>query len=840
MFLSDPHDPVNPTFAAAGDGRSIGERLADFGTDFVELASDPKKWEAREAAFGDLVSAAAGETMYARVVSARAEAYAEAADRRIAAVHHATGVQLENPYRRGYQVEARRLVRDAAINDPNYDPRGGIPQQAIGIFNERLAQVRRDNADKLAGMDLDIPIEAIANNIATGAEQRAGIARANFEATGGGAVGGFLADVLGGLGGASRDPLTLWSMAFGPTVAAGKTVAARVLSGGAAQGLFNIGVAQAEKPATNAWRAERGQDPGSSVLSMHEVGFAFAFGFIPGAVIQGAVEAAGHRAVARVLANEAGHGDTAAALDYLGAGSDTELARTVEAMQRSRTADAAAVADRPEGATGILHEDAALQAARHAGDPVNEPPPALVPAIARDVTDEAADTALRAAPDGFTAIDTLRGDRALVESALSSPREDLRAAGRLATLSDDAWAMVRDGGATPDLGLVVAEHVGRTEWQGPILAELARRRPESLGAARLLAADLAEGEAARLALTRAKLEDQMATEPSPPVRETAPADSGVAGGVEKTHQASPEAGATADGKAGGDLIRAAIADLKPFEARWIEVPEGKIYLRRSEHPGIGETIDIPSVEFDDAARGQGAFRRYLGLVESEAAARGIGAVYVEQVMNPRLADFLRRRGYRQETPLTGADPGMSSAAAGLLAGVRSETPSFYRNVTDDRMFVAEYPLRLSTGQELTGDVERIALDALAGDGRHSTATRELRGLIGILTRNGADTPQQASRIANLESAIGVVNRWRKDDVTVAGRLMTEEERFALPSPTVGDPPAGGTPRGNPDPIDMVPVTRDDGSAVLVTREAALASAGEREGLVADLVRSCKS
>ena len=53
--------------------------------------------------------------------------------------------------------------------------------------------------------------------------------------------------------------------------------------------------------------------------------------------------------------------------------------------------------------------------------------------------------------------------------------------------------------------------------------------------------------------------------------------------------------------AAANAVAQAVGELEPRRSRWVDVPEGRIYLRRAQHPGIGETIDIPNIAFDAAA-----------------------------------------------------------------------------------------------------------------------------------------------------------------------------------------------------------------------------------------------
>lgn len=73
---------------------------------------------------------------------------------------------------------------------------------------------------------------------------------------------------------------------------------------------------------------------------------------------------------------------------------------------------------------------------------------------------------------------------------------------------------------------------------------------------------------------------------------------------------------------------------------YIDVPEGKIYLR--QRPG---QLDIANILFDEDKRGTGAFTRYLAEIEAEAKDKGFKTIKVENVENPRLGPFLERQGY---------------------------------------------------------------------------------------------------------------------------------------------------------------------------------------------------
>lgn len=87
---------------------------------------------------------------------------------------------------------------------------------------------------------------------------------------------------------------------------------------------------------------------------------------------------------------------------------------------------------------------------------------------------------------------------------------------------------------------------------------------------------------------------------------------------------------------------------------WISEKHIKIYVRRSNRILTARTfletqkfypcLDIASVEVSENRRGKGIFKKFLTRVERQAK-KLKRAVYVESILDPRLVDFLTRRGY---------------------------------------------------------------------------------------------------------------------------------------------------------------------------------------------------
>lgn len=580
MYLGTPSEG-NTTFAEPGASASVGERLAatfkpSSGSLMGEDENTPDNARLT-GAYQELVSASTEQARLAGHLSSRTEAMADAADIRIKTVQGATGVQLNNPFRQGYYLEAQQRYDDARGRGEDVGPRAEyVNREQLNIFNEKVDAAASNHPEPLTFT----PLSEWATSLATGAEGRANFARADLAAAGGGTVNTFAAEIAGGLYGARRDPVSVVSLVVGPSAAAGRTVLARVAVSAMSQGFFNLGILALERPEVRAWRDARGQDPGSALPSAAEVGMAFAMGAIPGAGIQGAIEAKGAAALKRVLAGEASVSEIRTAADALGQKLDADTVATLQAGERANQA-AAAAHDPLPGATPAA-DDAAAQALRHAADPA-EPPAPLVPVVeakppalvvAREMPDgtvrygkpgdihadlidkaeltaepffpppedslgfarpggkflsraEALDfvkaneperaalahepTGLQAekyndpaaaymdkfATDPLAGVAEMRGNPALVESALASRDPSLQGAAKLATLSDQAFGMVRDGKASPEHGAIVADYAANGADHAAALDRVTKADPKTPDEARAIVADTVEGLAQR-------------------------------------------------------------------------------------------------------------------------------------------------------------------------------------------------------------------------------------------------------------------------------------------------------------------------------------------------------
>lgn len=87
---------------------------------------------------------------------------------------------------------------------------------------------------------------------------------------------------------------------------------------------------------------------------------------------------------------------------------------------------------------------------------------------------------------------------------------------------------------------------------------------------------------------------------------------------------------------------------------WIKYPNFEVYVRKGYHLLEGKqaiTFDVANIHVHEEARGKGIFSTWLDMVETMAHEEGFDAVYVENLLNPLLANFLVRAGYTRTGPM---------------------------------------------------------------------------------------------------------------------------------------------------------------------------------------------
>jgi hypothetical protein len=155
----------------------------------------------------------------------------EAYDAQIKTVKDATGVQLDNPMRGGYNAEAAaRAKRTRQLREP--DDGLSAPQYRAQQYQQKLAELR----DKHPDLDVG-DLNTMARNIAKGTEGEVSDADANANL---GPVSKMAAGFAGGLWAGRRDPLFVGSLFAGPTSAVGKAALTRIVTSGLMQGAYNL------------------------------------------------------------------------------------------------------------------------------------------------------------------------------------------------------------------------------------------------------------------------------------------------------------------------------------------------------------------------------------------------------------------------------------------------------------------------------------------------------------------------------------------------------------------------------------------------------------------------
>jgi predicted kinase len=366
-FLSSPR-ATEITFAEPGGNKSFGSSLAemfdggnpvktDVGTMFgfgVDDSPQPAPW-------ARVLRAAVRNQEIVDNTYARQDALAEALDRRIADVESATGVTLQNYARRPPAISTMAGFTEEENADTGRED-----------FYKKLAELQESFPQHAAKIRAGVPAEDDARGAAFAAGRELQAAMDDPELSAGGLLFGALG---GGIAGSFRDPLQVSTLFAGGGAGTAANVGLRIGQVALREGLISAGVVAAMQPNVQAWRAEAGLESGV-VPALENVGLAFLFGAIPGAVIEGgrALKPASFEMFERVLAGTA----TPAEVDRV----TRELGSVLGSSDAAALRGAVREADRPTdppppGVARDSHEEIVAQAVRHAEDPVNQPPPEL-------------------------------------------------------------------------------------------------------------------------------------------------------------------------------------------------------------------------------------------------------------------------------------------------------------------------------------------------------------------------------------------------------------------------------------------------------------------------------
>lgn len=368
-LLTDQKESPGLTFAEPGDSQSFASAAFGVADKILKAKDAPIVDVLRHPdAYKDIFTTAERSTRLTGNMVSETASREEAYDRRIAAVKAATGIDLENPERGGYAIDARKAIRDEvrAGGLQPIDAKGGVPEYQKRLFEQKLAELQKDHPDLNFG-DVDTEARTLAKGAADAAA-KAAAADVN-------PVASFGAQIAGGLVGSRRDPLFIGSLFAGPTSAVGRTAFARIASSSLFTGLFNAGLSAVEQPAVQDWRAKIGLESGV-IPALHDVGTALVMGMIPGAAVQGIKEGLA-TPLRRVLAGHPEPGDLEAVHAGLTPGAPREAAALAAGAESTAADRATLTVPEPKGVTPELHDDMLAAALKRADDPSEASPEAV-------------------------------------------------------------------------------------------------------------------------------------------------------------------------------------------------------------------------------------------------------------------------------------------------------------------------------------------------------------------------------------------------------------------------------------------------------------------------------
>lgn len=378
MFLTEPRFSGAATFHG---GLTFNEKLDR------SLADTRAARTRRTQAHKTLWEATRDSQIYVENFNATEAARQEIYDRRIKAIHAATGAQLDNPY--------GRITLDQAMA-----ARAGQADQGSATGRDDLVAEFDRQVDELAmrfpdQADLIRPSQTVDDEVrllVAGAELD--FQRAWQDAP---AVTRWVSMLGGGISGLLRDPVQLSAMVMGGSAAPGRTAMARIAQVMATEAAINAGVEGVLQLRAQAWRAENGLEAGLD-RALVQVGLAGLFGGTVGGLVQGGRELArsmkvtdpaAQGAIERAVSGQGTAKDLETMAVALGTDMDPADLRTARMADDAVADDAAAFGDAPDGIAVPAAERLAAQTARHADDPVAELPadlPAFAPARDESVT----------------------------------------------------------------------------------------------------------------------------------------------------------------------------------------------------------------------------------------------------------------------------------------------------------------------------------------------------------------------------------------------------------------------------------------------------------------------
>jgi hypothetical protein len=826
--------------------------------------------------YGEIFAAAERSQMLVGASSARSVAMAQGFDDIISRVRDATGVTLESPLGQPYSTDpdTRRRARMALTETRSLDE---IVNERTAAFFAKARELKTANPDKLGDLDLDTDPAQRAAALAAGAErnfQRAMDADVN-------PVVGFVAAMGGAMLGSRKDPLFWASLPFG-FAGAGRTAVERIASAALLNGTANAAFTAAAQPVVQGWRAEAGLDYGLSEAAK-EVGFAFAVGGALGGGVRGLQEAWG-----RVRAGKGTKADYDA-VERAGVNIDDEARAGFRAAALSDEADAAVLKTLPEGIDPERAGPVLMEGAARLDDP-SAPPPLVDPPTPRGVTDGPALRTIDGAASYVEALDAVRADPKLTQSALASDVPQVRDLGRLASLPDEALDMVKRGELDPQAGAAIAATTPDPAEQAAMARLVADAKPQGADDARTIIAErIAEKKAitsAQAQMGAQEIDVAPVAQPQPPRRKAAVREASLLEYLAGMGlRDDPEVRALTGGKnpflpGFGRLIRTrggATLDDAFRNAR-----DAGYLFDPNEQTGAGAlTLGINDMLDKMDAELRGAKQWRLGVEPRKTAAdtardKALAKNWLDEVSIYRTEagkelgdDFART-----------VDDELLLQAARFQQQGRTWDDAIERAIMEDYNRRAD--LEASLAREMAGGVDWLTGERIIAPSRTDNATdipfdlppfdiparAPNPGDAAAAARNGGEV----SPMGAAEPGRGGADAVARSDSGGAGQparaqqpLAVEPGAEGLPQTLVpgvepvtqrqqlqaaqnrpmrgGDraPPAGGlfdsNARAQVDMFDQVPITRDDGTVAMVPREA-IQTVSQRERRLAFVVDTC--
>lgn len=423
LLFDEPRRTQATTFAEPDDGKSFTQRsmaaidASLAGSEAFKLADQTLKdvaggvgrvIEEPRRTFDDATSgslrriAAAAWDQYAYVETsvsnntAREESY----ERIIKAIKSASGVALDNPWRGGFDAEARAMARQMQVDTPAF-----FRQRDQTFLRDLRIQAFDAKANELAENDPRIfealntaRVDQSPDMIARRAD--AEMREANNAARS--VVGSLGAALVGGIVPAMRDPINIGGLLFGAGPSAAKTVAGKLFDVAVREALINGGITAAQQPFVQDWRREAGLEAGFAEGAQN-VAMGAAFGALFGAGAQGLREI-----MPRAAVGEASVKEVRAALKQAGVKLDAETTLVLRAAEATEQADDLVMKSKPAGLPDDEAREVLAQAVRRAEDPLNEPVPEI-PVDVRPVNPARARVTDESLPVNIGDVDTVDG-----------------------------------------------------------------------------------------------------------------------------------------------------------------------------------------------------------------------------------------------------------------------------------------------------------------------------------------------------------------------------------------------------------------------------------------------